>query len=81
MSYRAFRKAMYELPLSQAERDSLTGDELFVLVVAHRMDRLSWAEQKRMSPEDVGRLAAAGLLPGTTPCRSDGSSVVDVNLR
>jgi hypothetical protein len=66
MSFRAFRKALYGLPLTQEERDSLTADELFVLVVAHRLNGLSRQERRRMAPNDLRRLAAAGLLPAET---------------
>ena len=64
MTIQAFQKALCRLPLSQEERASLTTDELFVLVLARRLKRLSWAEQRRMDSGDVSELSAAGLLGG-----------------
>ena len=48
MTIQAFQKALCRLPLEQEERDSLTADELFLLVLARRLNRLTWAEQRRM---------------------------------
>ena len=66
MSIQAFRKALYQRPLSQEERDALTTDELFVLVLARRLDRLTDAEQETLNAADRQYLASAGLI-------SDGS--------
>ena len=64
MSIQAFRKALCQLPLSQQERDMLTTDELFVLVLARRLDRLTTAEQQKLRSADLQRLASAGLIAG-----------------
>ena len=64
MTIQAFQKALCRLPLEQEERASLTTDELFVLVLARRLKRLSWAERRRMDSGDVSELSAAGLLGG-----------------
>jgi hypothetical protein len=62
MSMQAFRKALHHRPLSQEERDELTPHELFVLVLARRLDRLTDAEQQRLEPADQRDLAAIGLI-------------------
>ena len=62
MSIQAFCKALCQLPLSQEERDALTTDELFVLVLARRLDRLTDAEQQKLKPADRQYLASAGLI-------------------
>ena len=54
MSIQAFHKALCQLPLSQDERDALTTDELFVLVLARRLDHLTDAEQQRLKPVPLG---------------------------
>jgi hypothetical protein len=64
MSIQAFHKALAEGPLSQEERATLTGDELFVLVAGRRLDGLTVEEQQRLAPDDLSLLAAAGLAGG-----------------
>ena len=64
MSIQAFRKALGEQPLSQQERSTLTTDELFVLVLARRLDRLTTTEQQRLKLTDLQRLASVGLIGG-----------------
>ncbi len=64
MSIQAFRKALCQLPLSQEERTALTTDELFVLVLARRLDRLTKAEQQRLKSVDLQHLVSAGLIAG-----------------
>ena len=61
MTIHAFRKALHHRPLSQQERDELTPHELFVLVLARRLDSLTDAEQQRLKPADRQYLASAGL--------------------
>jgi hypothetical protein len=67
MSIQTFRKALCQLPLSQEERASLTKDELFVLVLARRLDRLTDAEQQRLKAADRQHLASAGLISSEVP--------------
>jgi len=62
MSIDAFRKALHERPLCQEERASLTPDELFVLALARRLDRLTDAESRKLKPADHRDLAAMGLI-------------------
>lgn len=62
MSLDVFRKALHERPLSQQERDELTPHELFVLVLARRLERLTDEEQQRLKPVDQRDLAAIGLI-------------------
>ena len=64
MSIQALRKALCQLPLSQEERTALTTDELFVLVLARKLDRLTTAEQERMQAADLQYLASVGLIAG-----------------
>lgn len=65
MSVPAFHKALAQVPLSQEERATLSGDELFVLIAARRIDRLTAEEQRRMAPDDLCLLAAEGLVGGS----------------
>jgi hypothetical protein len=53
------------VPLSQAERATLTGDELFVLVATHRIAGLTVEEQRRMAPDDLCLLIAEGVVGGS----------------
>ena len=62
MSIQTFRKALCEQSLSQKERASLTTDELFVLVLARRLDHLTSVEQQRLKSVDVQELVSAGLM-------------------
>ena len=64
MTIQAFRKALYQFPLTSKERDELTTDELFVLVLARRLDRLTDAEQQSLKPADLQELVSAGLVDG-----------------
>ena len=64
MSIQTFRKALCEQLLSQEERATLTTDELFVLVLAHRLDHLTKAEQQRLTAGDLQELVSAGLVAG-----------------
>ena len=64
MTIQAFQKALCRLPLEQEERDSLTADELFLLVLTRRLKRLSWTEQRRMAPGDLHDLTVVGLIGG-----------------
>jgi hypothetical protein len=66
MTIDAFRKALHHRPLAQQERASLTPHELFVLVLARRLDRLTDAEQQRLKPADIQFLTQAGLISGET---------------
>ncbi len=67
MSIQTFRKALCEQSLSQEERASLTTDELFVLVLARRLDRLTKAEQQKLKSTDLQRLASVGLISSEVP--------------
>jgi len=58
----AFLKALDGQQLSQAERGTLSTDELFVLLVARRLDRLTEAEQRALTPTDLHYLAQADLI-------------------
>jgi hypothetical protein len=62
MTIDAFRRALHHQPLSQHERDELTPDELFVLVLARRLDRLTDAERRKLKPADQKDWAAMGLI-------------------
>ena len=62
ITIQAFRKALNQLPLTSEDRDELTTDELFVLVLARRLERLTTAEQERMRAADRHYLASAGLI-------------------
>ena len=76
MSIEAFHKALYQLPVSQQERAALTPDELFVLLLARRLDDLTAAEQHRLAPDNLNELAAVGLIgdvAGLSPGHSPGS--------
>ena len=76
MCIEAFHKALYQLPVSQQERAVLTPDELFMLVLARKLDDLTAAEQRRLAPDDLDELAAAGLIravAGLVPGHSPGS--------
>ena len=66
MTIDAFRRALHHRPLSQQERDALTPHELFVLVLAQGLERLTDAEQQRLNPADMQFLAQAGLISGET---------------
>ena len=66
MSIQTFRKALFQQPLSPEERASLTADELFVLVLARRLDRLTAAEQQRLQAADLQYLESAGLIASET---------------
>ncbi len=63
MSIRGFRSALFQLPLSQQERDTLTTDELFVLLSARRLDRLTAVEHQKLTQADRQYLMLAGLIP------------------
>ena len=65
MSIQAFQKALAQVPLSQAERATLTSDELFVLAATHRIDGLTVEEQRRMAPDDLCLLIAEGVVGGS----------------
>jgi hypothetical protein len=65
MSIQAFHKALAQVPLSQAERATLTGDELFVLAATHRIAGLTVEEQRRMAPDDLCLLVAEGVIGGS----------------
>lgn len=67
MTIDAFRNALHHRPLSQQERDELTPHELFVLVLARRLDCLTDAEQQPLEPGDVQFLARSGLIAGEAP--------------
>jgi hypothetical protein len=67
MSIQAFRKALSQQPLSQQERDELGTDELFVLMLARRLDRLTTTEQQRLKSTDLQRLASLGLISSEAP--------------
>jgi hypothetical protein len=76
MCIEAFHKALYQTPVSQQERAALTPDELFMLLLAHKLDDLTAAEQQRLPPDDLDELAAAGLIgdvTGLVPGHSPGS--------
>jgi hypothetical protein len=62
MSIQAFRKALYQFPLTGEERDELTTDELFVLVLVRRLERLTTAEQQKLTSADRKYLAAVGSI-------------------
>lgn len=64
MSIQTFRKALCEQLLSQKERASLTTDELFVLVLARRLNHLTSVEQQRLKSADLQELVSAGLIAG-----------------
>lgn len=63
MSSSALLKALDNGRLTHGERDALTGDELFVLVLARRLRDLSPSERSRLSPTDLGNLAALDYVP------------------
>jgi hypothetical protein len=65
MTIQAFHKALAQVPLSQAERAALTGDELFVLVATRRIETLTAEEQRRMAPDDLRLLVAEGVIGGS----------------
>jgi hypothetical protein len=77
MSIETFRKALCQLLLSQEERASLTTDELFVLVLARRLDRLTKAEQQRLKSTDLQDLVSMGLIAGDAgqPASATGGKV------
>ena len=62
----AFLKALGGQKLSQAERSTLTTDELFVLLLARRLDCLTNRERQALGRADLRYLAAAGLISGVT---------------
>ncbi len=62
MNVQAFRKSLSQRPLSQEERSTLTTDELFVLVLARRLDRLTTAERQKLKSADLQYLTSAGLI-------------------
>jgi hypothetical protein len=76
MTIDAFRKALHHRPLSQQEQDELTPHELFVQVLARRLDRLTEEEQQRLEPEDWQYLAWAGLIPNGAKRRESSSTTV-----
>ena len=76
MSIQAFRKALCVQSLSQEERASLTTDELFVLVLARRLDRLTSVEQQRLKAVDLQELVSAGLIShGLGPMESSSTTI------
>ena len=74
MSIQAFHKALAQVPLSQAERATLTGDELFVLAATHRIAGLTVEEQRRMEPDDLCLLIAEGVVGGSRMPTATGCS-------
>ena len=62
MSTKAFQRALCQLPLSHEERATLTSDELFILLLAQRLDGLTSTEQARLESVDLQYLVAAGLI-------------------
>ena len=76
MTIDAFRKALHHRPLSQQERDELTPHELFVLVLARRLDRLTDVEQQKMEPGDWQYLVLAGLVADGAKRRESSSTIV-----
>jgi hypothetical protein len=75
MCIEVFHKALYQLPVSQQERAALTPDELFVLLLARRLDCLTAQERKKLSPEDLRDLAAMGLTAGDGGFRASAVAV------